>query len=121
MPIARNVASPIEQGPPAGIGSATAQPLWILILAAGTVVGLAMGIRNIMGLYMPPVTQSLGIGRETFGLAMAIANIVWGLGAPFAGAISDKYGSGRVIAGRVRSRRRGSGDLCRPGHECHLL
>ena len=58
-----------------------------------------MGIRNIMGLYMPPVTQSLGIGRETFGLAMAIANIVWGIGAPFAGAISDKYGSGRVIVG----------------------
>lgn len=80
-------------------GAAPAQPLWILILAAGTVVGLGMGIRNIMGLYMPPVTQSLGIGREMFGLAMAIANIVWGLGAPFAGAISDKYGAGRVIVG----------------------
>ena len=76
-----------------------AQPLWILVLAAGSVVGLAMGIRNIMGLYMPPVTQSLGVGRETFGLAMAIANIVWGVAAPFAGAISDKFGAGRVIAG----------------------
>ena len=69
----------------------------VLAVVAGTIVGLAMGIRNIMGLYLPPVTQSLGIGREMFGLAMAIANIVWGLGAPFAGAISDKYGTGRVI------------------------
>ena len=99
MPIARNLERPAMPQSPVGTGSVSAQPLWILILAAGTVVGLAMGIRNIMGLYMPPVTQSLGIGRETFGLAMAIANIVWGLGAPFAGAISDKYGSGRVIVG----------------------
>ena len=83
----------------ASTGVAPMQPLWITILAAGTVVGLAMGVRNIMGLYMPPVTQSLGIGRETFGLAMAIANIVWGIGAPFAGAISDKFGAGRVIVG----------------------
>lgn len=85
--------------PGASASPKPAQPLWVLILAAGTVVGLAMGVRNIMGLYMPPVTQSLGIGRETFGLAMAIANIVWGIGAPFAGAISDKYGSGRVVVG----------------------
>jgi predicted MFS family arabinose efflux permease len=104
MPIARNSGghsadSPAMPRSSAATGTTPTQPLWILIMAAGTVVGLAMGIRNIMGLYMPPVTQSLGIGRETFGLAMAIANIVWGLGAPFAGAISDKYGSGRVIAG----------------------
>ena len=98
MPIP-TLASGFTQAPAPTATAAPAQPLWILILAAGTIVGLGMGVRNIMGLYMPPVTASLGIGRETFGLAMAIANIVWGLGAPFAGAISDKYGSGRVIVG----------------------
>jgi predicted MFS family arabinose efflux permease len=50
-----------------------------------------------MGLYLRPITEHLGLGREAFGLAMAIANIVWGLAAPFTGAVSDKYGTGRVV------------------------
>jgi predicted MFS family arabinose efflux permease len=73
--------------------------LWLVVLSGAIIVGLAMGIRNIMGLYQLPVTKDLGVGRELFGLAMAIANIVWGAGAPFAGAISDKFGTGRVIIG----------------------
>ena len=56
-----------------------------------------MGLRQVMGLYLRPVTAELGIGREAFGLAIAIANIVWGIAAPFAGAISDKYGTGRIV------------------------
>ena len=86
-------------GPSPAPGLPPGLPLWALILAAGVTVGLGMGVRNIMGLYQAPVTGSLGVGRETFSLAMAIANIVWGIGAPFAGAISDKWGSGRVIVG----------------------
>jgi predicted MFS family arabinose efflux permease len=73
------------------------RPVWLIILAAGTIVGLAMGLRQVMGLYMPPMTTELKIGREPFSNAMAIANLVWGVGAIFAGAIADKYGAGRVI------------------------
>jgi MFS family permease len=58
---------------------------------------MAMGLRQIMGLYLKPMTSDLGIGREPFSDAMAIANLVWGVGAIFAGAIADKYGAGRVI------------------------
>ena len=49
-----------------------------------------------MGLYMKPVTTELGVGREQFSLAIAIANISWGLAAPVFGALSDRYGAGRV-------------------------
>lgn len=75
------------------------RPLWVAVLSAAAIVGLAMGLRNVMGLYLVPVTSDLKIGREAFGLSMAIANIVWGLGSPVAGAISDKWGAGRVIVG----------------------
>jgi predicted MFS family arabinose efflux permease len=34
-----------------------------------------------------------------FGLALAIQGLVWGLASPFAGAISDRYGTGLVLAG----------------------
>lgn len=82
----------------AASGAATPRrPLWLVILAAGIIVGLAMGLRQVMGLYLKPMTTDLGIGREPFSNAMAIANLVWGAVAILAGGISDRYGAGRVI------------------------
>jgi MFS family permease len=45
------------------------------------------------------MTDAHGWSREIFALSIAIQNIVWGFGQPFAGAIADRYGSGRVLAG----------------------
>jgi MFS family permease len=73
------------------------KPLWLIILAAGLIVGIATGLRQVMGLYLPPMTKELGIGREPFSTAMAVANLVWGIGAVFAGMIADRYGAGRVV------------------------
>ena len=74
-------------------------PVWAIILAAGAIVGMAMGLRQVMGLYLKPMTTELGIGREAFSTAMAVANLVWGVAAVASGAISDKFGAGRVIVG----------------------
>ena len=74
-----------------------ARPLWLVILAAGTIVGLAMGLRQVMGLYLKPLSDELGVGREPFSNAMAIANLAWGVLAIVAGGVADKYGAGRVI------------------------
>lgn len=73
------------------------RPLWMIVLAAGVIVGMAMGLRQVAGLYLPPMTMDLGIGREPFSTAMAIANLTWGIGAVFAGMIADRYGAGRVV------------------------
>lgn len=51
-----------------------------------------------MGLYLPPVTRALGVGREAFGLAMAMSQLMMGLFAPISGAMIDKFGAGRVAA-----------------------
>jgi predicted MFS family arabinose efflux permease len=82
---------------PTVANSQRALPLWVIVLAGAAIAGIGMGLRQVMGLYLKPVTEHLGLGREAFGLAMAIANIVWGLAAPFTGAISDMYGTGRVV------------------------
>ena len=74
-----------------------ALPLWLLILIVGTIVGVSMGRTQSMGLYLPPVTKALDIGREPFGLAMALAQLTMGLGAPFSGGLIDKFGAGRII------------------------
>ncbi len=70
--------------------------LWVIIICAGSIIGLSVGLRQAMGLFLDPVSVQLGLGRETFALAMGLMNLFWGLGAPFAGAIADRYGAGRV-------------------------
>jgi MFS family permease len=43
------------------------------------------------------LSQAHGWGRDVFALAIAIQNLLWGLGQPFAGAIADKYGAPLVL------------------------
>jgi len=73
------------------------KPLWLVVLAAASITAIGMGLRQVMGLFLVPVSDSLGLGRESFALAIAIANLVWGISAPFTGAMSDKYGTGAVV------------------------
>jgi predicted MFS family arabinose efflux permease len=66
------------------------------IIAAGAlIIILSMGIRSGFGLFLVPITETLGIGRESFSLAMAIQNIV--LGIPLAGILADRFGP-RTVA-----------------------
>jgi predicted MFS family arabinose efflux permease len=69
----------------------------MIVLAAASVAAIGMGVRQTMGLFLKPMTMDLGIGREDFALAVAIANLTWGIAAPFTGAVSDTYGAGRVV------------------------
>ena len=82
----------------AGSETSFGKPLWLVVLAAASIAAIGMGLRQVMGLYLVPVTETLGLGRESFALAIAIANLVWGMAAPFTGAISDKHGTGIVVA-----------------------
>jgi MFS family permease len=71
-----------------------------VVIVAGCLIALiSFGPRSVMGLFLEPMTAARGWSRETFALSIAIQNIMWGLGQPFAGAIADRYGSGRVLAG----------------------
>lgn len=68
------------------------------ILAGGILMGLALGIRHVQGLFMLPMTMDRGWSRETFALAIALQNLVWGLAQPFTGMLADRYGSARIVA-----------------------
>ncbi len=75
----------------------TWRPLWVVIFAAGAIIGLSLGLRHTFGLFLDPISTDLGLGRESFALAMGMQNLFWGLSAPLFGAVADKYGSGRVV------------------------
>ena len=71
----------------------------VVLLCSGMILTLALGTRHTFGLYLPPVTLDLGWDRETFAIAIALQNLVYGAATPFAGIIADKYGAHRVLVG----------------------
>lgn len=80
-----------------------AAPAWrtpgAVLVCGSLILTLALGIRHGFGLFLQPVTADMHWSRETFALALAVQNLVWGATQPFAGMLADKYGSGRVVAG----------------------
>jgi MFS family permease len=71
----------------------------LIIVAGCTIAALSFGPRSTMGFFLTPMSSEHGWGREVFALAIAIQNLVWGLGQPFAGMVADKFGTARVLTG----------------------
>ena len=69
-----------------------------LIAAAGLVFALIFGVRQSQVLFIGPLNTQTGLGIAAISLAFAWAQLMWGITQPIAGALADKYGSGRVIA-----------------------
>ena len=70
----------------------------IAITCACIISLLAFGPRSAMGFFQLPILQDMGWDRSTFGLAMALQNLLWGIGQPLFGVIADKFGTWRVLA-----------------------
>jgi len=69
-----------------------------LVVGAGCLIALiTFGPRAAAGLFQLPMVAEYGWGREVFSLAIAIQNLLWGVGAPFAGAVADRFGMVRVL------------------------
>jgi predicted MFS family arabinose efflux permease len=69
----------------------------LLIFLSGLIISLGMGLRQSIGLFMTPMTLDLGISAATFGLAIALQNIVWGFAQPVVGALADRHGTRPVL------------------------
>lgn len=70
----------------------------LLIIIAGCIISTTgFGVRSVFGLFLEPMTVARDWTRETYGLAMALQNLFWGIGLPFAGAFADKIGAVKVI------------------------
>jgi MFS family permease len=71
----------------------------LIILICGCLIGtVGYGPRAALGLFLTPMSQAYGWGRDVFGLALAIQVLAWGAVTPFAGAIADRFGSLPVLA-----------------------
>src|SRR5215211_3342435 len=69
-----------------------------IIVVCGCLIALiTFGPRASSGLFQLPMITEYGWGRDTFGFAIAIQNLLWGVGQPFAGAVADRFGAFRVL------------------------
>ncbi len=69
-----------------------------LVIACGCVIALlSFGPRSAMGLFFHPMTEARGWSRELFALALAIQNLMWGIGQPVAGMMADRLGTWKTL------------------------
>jgi MFS family permease len=70
----------------------------ILIIGFGCLISLmSFGPRSSLGFFLTPMSVVNHWGRDVFAFALALQNLLWGIGQPVAGMIADRYGTGRVF------------------------
>jgi MFS family permease len=70
----------------------------VIVLCGCVIAMLSFGPRSALGQFLTPLSFDHGWGREVFSLALAIQNLFWGIGQPFAGAVADRFGAVRVMS-----------------------
>jgi predicted MFS family arabinose efflux permease len=73
----------------------------LILAAAATICGATFGLRMATGLFIGPINTQTGLGLVAISFAFGVAQLVWGIAQPIAGAIADRHGAGRVIAGGI--------------------
>jgi MFS family permease len=68
-----------------------------VLLASGLVLTLSMGVRHGFGFWLQPISQAHNWTRETYSLALALQNLLWGAFGPIAGMAADRFGTARVV------------------------
>ncbi len=69
-----------------------------LIIGFGCLISLmSFGPRSTLGFFLEPMSAANHWGRDVFAFALALQNLLWGIGQPIAGLVADRYGTGRVF------------------------
>src|SRR5213083_1388855 len=84
-----------DLSPSSGLGT-WRTPL-VIIICGCLIALLSFGPRSSLGFFVQPMSREFTWGRDVFGLALALQNLLWGLGQPIAGAIADRFGILRVM------------------------
>ncbi|MBI3371000.1 MAG: MFS transporter [Betaproteobacteria bacterium] len=66
-------------------------------LAAGAVFALSLGVRQAQPLFISAINSHTGVGYASISLAFAVAQLMWGLSQPAAGAVADRWGHRPVM------------------------
>jgi len=68
-----------------------------VLLARCVIIVISFGIRSAFGVFQIPIAEEFGWARSDFSMAIAIQNLMWGIGQPIFGALAEKYGDRKAI------------------------
>jgi MFS family permease len=69
-----------------------------LVIGFGCLITIvAYGPRSTLGFFLTPLSSDNHWGRDVFAFALALQNLLWGVGQPLGGIIADRYGTVRVL------------------------
>jgi MFS family permease len=71
-------------------------------IAAGAVFAIGLGMRQSLPLFISSINSHTAVGYATISLAFGIAQLMWGVAQPIAGAIADRHGSRPVMIAGAR-------------------
>jgi MFS family permease len=71
---------------------------WVPVLCGAAILTIGMGARQSFGIFQKPISESLGVGREVWSFGNALAMLLMGALAPFAGNVADRFGSAKTVA-----------------------
>src|SRR5438445_2481279 len=91
------ISSPSAPAPAPGAPTIGWRAPAVIVLCGCLISMVAFGPRATLGFFLTPMSTANGWGRDVFALALAIQNLLWGVGQPFAGAIADRYGTAPVL------------------------
>ncbi|MEI8057803.1 MAG: MFS transporter [Actinomycetes bacterium] len=74
---------------------------WLVAGVTFVVLVTASACRSSLGVFLAPVSDDFGWSTATVSFAVTVNLIVYGLTVPFAAAIMERFGLGRVIAGAL--------------------
>ena len=70
----------------------------LLFIGFGSLISLmSFGPRSSFGFFLTPMSFDNHWGRDVFAFALALQNLLWGIGQPIAGIIADRFGPVRVF------------------------
>src|ERR1700760_526218 len=69
----------------------------VVIVCGCAIALLSFRPRSSVGFFIKPMGQEFAWGRDVFSLAIAVQNLLWGLGQPVAGALADRFGLLRAM------------------------
>jgi len=70
---------------------------WIPVMCGAVILTIGIGARQSFGIFQKPIAADLNVGRELWSFSNALALLLMGVFAPFAGNLADRFGTARTV------------------------
>ena len=69
----------------------------VIMSAAAGVLMITMGMRQSLGLFILPISDSTHLAYASMSFALAVGQLMWGAAQPVFGALAERHGAQRVL------------------------